>query len=153
MLAGENDLFLEECFMNQLNSIILEGNLVRDAEMVEPAEGFKICKFSIAVNRWYRNKSDQGVEEVSYFDVEVYGKAAEACFKKSTKGRSVRVVGRLKQAKWKDDEGKFFSRVYVIAEHVEYKPAVQKQEDSEKMEEKDVQLEAESELVKEAVSF
>lgn len=146
-------IFLEERLMNQLNSLILEGNLVRDAEMIEPAEGFKICKFTIAVNRWYRNKSDQGVDEVSYFDVEVYGKAAEACLKKSTKGRSVRVVGRLKQAQWKDDEGKFSSRVYVIAEHVEYKPVLQKQEDSEKMEEKTIQPVAESELVKEAVSF
>ena len=49
-------IFLEERLMNQLNSLILEGNLVRDAEMIEPAEGFKICKFTIAVNRWYRNK-------------------------------------------------------------------------------------------------
>ena len=53
----------------------------------------------------------------------------------------------------KDDEGKFSSRVYVIAEHVEYKPVLQKQEDSEKMEEKTIQPVAESELVKEAVSF
>ncbi|MBR2105880.1 MAG: single-stranded DNA-binding protein, partial [Treponema sp.] len=41
--------------MNNLNSIILEGNLTRDSELLEATETFKVCKFSIAVNRWYKN--------------------------------------------------------------------------------------------------
>lgn len=143
--------------MNQLNSLILEGNVVRDAELIEPAEGFKICKFSIGVNRWYKNKADEGVDEVSYFDIEVYGKAAENCLKKCTKGRSIRVVGRLKQAQWKDEEGKYMSRVYVIAEHVEFKPVFQKQEEETKKYDKPrqplVQATAKAEVEKEAVSF
>lgn len=112
--------------MNQLNSLILEGKLVRDAVLVEPVEGFKVCKFALAVNRWYKNRNNEGVEEVSYFDVEVYGKTAEFCQKKGTKGRDIRVVGRLKQDVWKDENGKTMSKVYVIAEHIEYKPVFQK---------------------------
>ena len=34
----------------------------------------------------------------------------------------MRVVGRLKQARWQDKDGKTQSKVYVIAEHIEYKP-------------------------------
>ena len=83
---------------------------------------FKVCKFSIAVNRWYKNNKNEGVEEVSFFDVECYGKLAEHCAKKGTKGRGVRVVGRLKQNTWKDETGKTHSKVLVIAEHIEYKP-------------------------------
>ena len=51
--------------MNQLNSIILEGNLVKDSVLSEPVEGFKVCNFTMGVNRFYKNKNDEGVEEVS----------------------------------------------------------------------------------------
>ena len=36
--------------MNQLNSLIVEGNLVRDAVLSEPAPGFKKCLFTAALN-------------------------------------------------------------------------------------------------------
>ena len=108
--------------MNQLNSIIVEGNLVNDAVLTEPTAGFKKCSFTIGVNRFYKNKKDEGVEEVSYFTVETYGKIAEYCQAKGKKGRGVRVVGRLKQDSWKDENNKYNSRIYVVAEHIEYKP-------------------------------
>ena len=34
----------------------------------------------------------------------------------------MRVVGRLKQDTWKDASGKTASKIYVVAEHIEYKP-------------------------------
>lgn len=123
--------------MNQLNSIILEGNVVRDAVLLEPSEGFKVCKLCIAVNRFYKNKNDQASEEVSFFDVECFGKSAEYCQKKAIKGRGVRVVGRLKQDSWKDNSGKSQSRVFVVAEHIEYKPVVNKQDSSSEKAEKE----------------
>ena len=108
--------------MNNLNSIILEGNLVRDAMLSEPAPGFKKCAFSIGVNRFFKNRKNEDVNEASFFDVEAYGKMAEYCGEKAKKGGGVRVVGRLKQDTWKDDNGKSASRIYVVAEHIEYKP-------------------------------
>lgn len=108
--------------MNQLNSLILEGNLVRDAVLSEPAPGFKKCLFTVGVNRFYKNKKNEDVNEASFFDVEAYGNMAEYCEAKAKKGRGVRVVGRLKQDTWKDPDGKFASKVYVVAEHIEYKP-------------------------------
>ena len=116
--------------MNQLNSLILEGNLVRDAVLTEPAPGFKKCIFTVGVNCFYKNKKNEDVSEASFFDVEAYNQVAEWCGKKATKGRGVRVVGRLKQDTWKDSDGKTLSKVYVVAEHIEYKP-VRKAEASE----------------------
>ena len=135
--------------MNQLNSIIIEGNVVRDAVLLEPSEGFKVCKLCIAVNRFYKNKNDQASEEVSFFDVECFGKSAEYCQKKAIKGRGVRVVGRLKQDSWKDNSGKSQSRVFVIAEHIEYKPVANKSASSSDRTEKEavVCVEAEKEPV------
>ncbi len=108
--------------MNQLNSLILEGNLVKDAVLTEPAPGFKKCNFTMGVNRFYKNRKNEDVNEASFFDVEAYNQLAEWCGKKATKGRGVRVVGRLKQDTWKDENGKSASRIYVVAEHIEYKP-------------------------------
>ena len=114
--------------MNQLNSLILEGNLVRDAVLSEPVPGFKKCSFSIGVNRFYKNKNNEDVDEVSFFDVEAYGNMAEYCEQKAKKGRGVRVVGRLKQDTWKDESGKTVSKIYVVAEHIEYKPVKKTEE-------------------------
>ncbi|MDY2840446.1 MAG: single-stranded DNA-binding protein [Treponema sp.] len=108
--------------MNQLNSLIIEGNVVKNGELSEPTKGFKVCVFPVAVNRFYKNKNGEGVSEVSYFDVQTFGKMAELCEKQAEKGRGVRVVGRLKQDRWKDNDGKSKSKVFVVAEHIEYKP-------------------------------
>jgi single-strand DNA-binding protein len=107
--------------MNNLNSILIEGNLVRDPTYKETAKGTPICTFSIASSRFF--KQDSGLEkEVSYFDVETWSKLADQWYNLGRKGRGVRVVGRLKQDRWTDSDGKARSRVTIVAEHVEFRP-------------------------------
>ena len=117
--------------MNQLNSLIIEGNVVRTPEMKETANGFKTCTVPLAVNRFYKNTQGDGVNEVSYFNVETFGKMAEICEKNCEKGRGLRVVGRLKQNRWKTADGKTSSRVTIIAEHLEFKKKMTKPETAE----------------------
>ncbi len=107
--------------MNNLNSIILEGNLVRDPEANLTPRGTSVCNFAIASNRYYKSEGVRK-DEVSYFDVEVWSRVAESCEKHLKKGRGVRVVGRLKQDRWIDDDGNPHNRVKVVGEHVEFKP-------------------------------
>ncbi len=107
--------------MNQLNSLIIEGNVVRAPELREPKAGFKVCAIQLAVNRFYRNARGEGVNEVSYFTIETYGKMAEICQQKCSKGRGLRIVGRLKQERWVKADGRTTSRVIIIAEHIEFK--------------------------------
>lgn len=107
--------------MNNLNSVLLEGNLVRDPEEKKTVTGKILCHFSIACNRYYK-KDGERVQEVSYFEIEAWSGLAEACLKHLCKGRGVRVVGRLKQDRWTDSEEKSQSKVKVIAEQVEFKP-------------------------------
>ena len=116
--------------MNQLNSIILEGNVVKKAELSEPASGFIVCKFPMAVNRKTKSPDGEQHEEVSYFDVETYGELAETCSKYCDKGKGIRVVGRLKQSRWEENNVKR-SRIYVVGEHVEYKYSKPKDEPKE----------------------
>ena len=55
--------------MNNLNSILVEGNMTRDPVMRTTPKGTQVCAFTIASNRYF--KQDSGLEkEVSFFDVE-----------------------------------------------------------------------------------
>jgi len=101
--------------------VILEGNLVRDPESNHTAKGTPVCRFAVASNRYYK-KDGERQSEVSYFDVEVWSKVAEVCEQHLKKGRGVRVVGRLKQDRWVDEEGGSRTKIKVVGEHVEFKP-------------------------------
>lgn len=106
--------------MNSLNSVLIEGNLVRDPEKKELDNGSKLCLFSVATNRYF-NQDNEKKSEVSFFDVEVWNKTADLCLKTLSKGRGVRVVGRLKQDRWTDKEGRNHSKIKLVGENVEFK--------------------------------
>ncbi len=106
--------------MNHLNSILIEGNLVRDPLFTVTPQGTAWCGFTIASTRYY--KTDSGTEQdVSFFDIETAAKLAQSCKEHGTKGGGVRVVGRLKQTRWIDADGKAHSIVCIVAEHVEFR--------------------------------
>lgn len=119
--------------MNALNSMLLEGNVVRDAVLKKTPKGTPVCTFSVASNRYYIQDNAR-TKETSYFDVETWGKLAESCGKNCTKGRGVRIVGRMKQDRWVGSDGKNYSRIKLVGEHVEFKAAAQKNQEDYAME-------------------
>jgi single-strand DNA-binding protein len=145
--------------MNNLNSILVEGNLVRDPELSYTSKGTAVCKFSVACNRFFK-QGEETQKEVSYFDVSCWTRLAEVCGEYLKKGRGVRVVGRLKQDRWTDADGKGHSRIEIVAEHVEFKPQPRKGEGKDgeagtveaPAETSDGQAQEEAEI-KEAASF
>ena len=106
-----------------LNSVNIMGNLTRDPEMKYTPSGKAVCSLSIANNRVY-TKNNEKVTEVSYFDVEVWGLAAENCSKYLLKGSGIIVEGRLRQDRWEKD-GKTQSRVRITANAVHFLPKKQ----------------------------
>ena len=109
--------------MNDLNSVLLEGNLTRDAELKYLNSGTPVLNFSIASNRYYKKEgATDWTQEVSYFNCVVFGKAAEYCKDKALKGRGVRVIGQLEQDRWVDNANQAKSTVKIIAGRVEFKP-------------------------------
>jgi len=118
--------------MNNLNSILIEGNMVREPQYRTTPKGTPLCTFSLASNRFFRQ--DNGYEkEVSFFDVETWSKLADTCNNMGKKGRGVRVVGRLKQDRWTGNDGKPHSRITIVAEHVEFRPEFKKEAEPEKV--------------------
>jgi single-strand DNA-binding protein len=86
----------------------------------------------VACNRYFKQEEELQ-QEVSYFDITTWNRLAEVCNEYLSKGRGVRVVGRLKQDRWEDPEGKTRSKVHIVAEHVEFKPKF-KTDDAEPVE-------------------
>lgn len=105
--------------MNDINSIVLVGRLVRDVDVSYTQGGTAVGKLGIASNRSYKSKDGQFVDEVSYFDVTLFGKAAEGLKQYLTKGKQIAVSGYLKQDRWKDDGGNSRSKVSVVADSVQ----------------------------------
>ena len=107
--------------MNMLNSLILEGVITeKGAEKIPNGLSFEL------VSKRHRKEGEEVKEEYSFFTVEVYGHLADFSEKKLVKGQGIRTVGRLASKSWKDEEGKEHSRVYIIAEHIEFKPNLRK---------------------------
>ena len=107
--------------MNNINSVLLEGYLTSDPELAWKPKGFPICTFELGCTR-YQKDGKEMLKEVSFFEIQVSGKMGELCAEKLKAHRGVRVVGRLKAEQWTDDRGDRHYRVYVVAEHVEFKP-------------------------------
>ena len=132
--------------MNNLNSILIEGNLVRDPLYRTTPKGTPLCTFTLASNRFF--KQDTGLEkEVGFFDVESWAKLAENCNNLGRKGRGVRVVGRLKQDRWNGADGKTHSKIAIVAEHVEFKPDFKKNEQTGSSEMAEAALDSVKEMV------
>jgi single-strand DNA-binding protein len=112
--------------MSHLNSILIEGNLADDPVFRKTEKGTSLCTFSIASRHCYRQDFDLK-KEIGFFDVQTWAKVAENCQELGHKGRGVRVVGRLKQERWKDSDGESHFRVVIVAEHVEFRPETKKE--------------------------
>ncbi len=96
---------------NDLNVVALTGRLTRDSELRYSNGGMAIAKFSIAVNRRTK-KGDQWVEDASFFDCSMFGKAAEGVNQYLNKGTQVAINGELRQNRWEQD-GQSRSRVEI----------------------------------------
>lgn len=105
----------------EINTVVLGGNLTRDVELKEIPGGSKVGLLGLAVNRTYVRNGEK-VQEVSYFDIEVWGPQAENCAKYLEKGRPVVVTGRLKQDRW-EAEGQGRSKIKVVASNVQFLPS------------------------------
>jgi single-strand DNA-binding protein len=102
--------------MNNLNSILIEGKVSSEIELSYTPQGTAVCTFSLASDR-FQKTGETTEKETSIFPIETRLRLAEICAKYLKKGRGVRVVGRLKQ---ETVEG--VSRVWIVAEHVEFRP-------------------------------
>ena len=104
-----------------LNKAILIGNLTRDPELKAIASGNKVCTFSIATNRTYKDANGVRQEKTDYHNIVVWGKTAENVATYMKKGSQILVEGRMETRSWDDaatNTKKY--RTEVIADTVQF---------------------------------
>jgi single-strand DNA-binding protein len=107
--------------MASFNKVILMGNLTRDPELRYTPKGNAIAKIGLAVNRVWTNEAGEKKEDVTFIDVEVWGRTAENVGQYMRKGRPILVEGRLKLDQWDDKAtGAKRSKLGVVAETVQF---------------------------------
>ncbi len=114
---------------NDLNSIVIVGRLVKDADLRVTASGLAVSSFSIASN--YRKKSgEEWVDAASFIECSLFGKTAEAVQKYMTKGKQIAVQGSIRQDRWEQD-GQNRSKIVIIADNVQLLGGTQNASDGE----------------------
>jgi len=107
--------------MASFNKVILVGNLTRDPELRYTPKGTAIAKIGLAVNRVWTNEAGEKKEEVTFVDVDVFGRTAENVGQYMRKGRPILIEGRLKLDQWDDKQtGQKRSKLGVVAETVQF---------------------------------
>lgn len=106
-----------------LNKAILIGNLTRDPELKSLPSGIKVCSFSIATNRVWKDKSGVRQEAADYHNVVVFGRQAETVAQYMKKGSSILVEGRMQTRSWEDKtSGEKKYRTEIIADRTQFGP-------------------------------
>lgn len=90
--------------MRGFNKVILAGNLTRDPELRYTPTGTAIAKFGLAVNRSWKDEAGNLKEEVTFVDIDAFGKQAETIGQYLKRGRPILVEGRLKLDQWEDKQ-------------------------------------------------
>lgn len=90
--------------MRGFNKVILAGNLTRDPELRYTPTGLAIAKFGLAVNRSWKDDQGNLKEEVTFVDIDAFGKQAENIGQYCKKGTRILVEGRLRLDQWEDKQ-------------------------------------------------
>lgn len=105
--------------MTNLNKVIVQGNLTRDAsDDMKHSQNSDVAfgTFTLAVSRSIKN-GDNWEDRTSFIKVKGFGKGYENACKHLTKGSSAIVEGYLEQECWEKD-GQKRSEIVVIADRI-----------------------------------
>lgn len=104
-----------------INKAIVVGNLTRDPELKSLPSGQKVCSFSVATNRTWKDAQGARQEAADYHNIVCFGRQAETVAQWMKKGSQVYVEGRMTTRSWDDkDTGKKMYRTEIIAENVQF---------------------------------
>ena len=83
-----------------MNKVILMGRLTKEPELRQTPNGIASCRFSIAVNRNFKNQ--QGEYDADFINCTAWRQTAEFVNKYFTKGQMIAVEGTLRTGSYQD---------------------------------------------------
>ena len=111
-----------------MNSVNLVGRLTKDPELQYTPTGDAVAKFTLAVNRNYKNA--EGEVDADFIPVEIWRDSAETLAEYVGKGRRIGVEGKLRLDVWENEEGETRSRLKVEANRFHFLDSKQGNEKS-----------------------
>ncbi|MDD5466464.1 MAG: single-stranded DNA-binding protein [Anaerolineales bacterium] len=98
--------------MPALNRVQLIGRLGKEPDVRQTPSGSKVCSFSIAVDRRWRNRRGESKSATDWFNVEAWGRLGEICAQYLNKGRLVFIEGRLHTDRYEQEGAtRYFTKV------------------------------------------
>ncbi len=104
-----------------LNKVILMGRLTKDPEFRQTTSGVPVCRFSVAINRSYKNKqTGEKVEETDFIDCDAWRQTAEFVSRYFNKGNMILVEGQLRNNNYTDNNGVKHYSMRVMVDNVSF---------------------------------
>ena len=106
-----------------INKVVISGNLTRDPELRQTANGFPVLGFGVAVNDRSKNQQTGEWEDYpNFIDCTMFGARAESVSRFLSKGSKVAIEGKLRWSQWERD-GQKRSKIEVVVDEIEFMTA------------------------------
>lgn len=106
--------------MSSVNKVILIGRLGKDPELKSTPSGAQVCKFSVATDETWKDKSGQQQKKTEWHNIVAWNKLAEICGQYLTKGKQVYVEGKLETKDWESKSGEKHYSTQVVARDIKF---------------------------------
>ena len=98
--------------MNADNLIVLNGRLTRDVEVAYMQDGKAIARFTVAVNRAYKDAN--GDRQADFHSCVAFGKTGEIINQYFKKGGMIGIVGELRDNNYEKDGVQHYNKQIVV---------------------------------------
>ncbi len=102
-----------------VNRVVLIGRLTRDPELRTLPSGASVCGLRIACNSARKDPAGDFIEKPNFFDVSVFGAAADSVSSYMRRGSRVAVDGRLEWREWEVEQQRR-QAVSIVADTVQF---------------------------------
>jgi single-strand DNA-binding protein len=109
-----------------MNKAILIGRLTKDPEVSTTQSGISVCKFTLAIDRPYKNS--EGEKEADFLPIIVWRAQAENCGKYLKKGSQCAVSGSVQTRTYDDKDGNKRYITEIVADNVQFLGSRQSEE-------------------------
>jgi single-strand DNA-binding protein len=94
------------------------GRLTGGAELKYTNSGTACIKFSICINKSWKDKNGERQEKPNFFNCVMWGKYGESMSKYLTKGKQIGIEAELEQNTWTDSNGNNHSAVQLTVNEI-----------------------------------
>lgn len=103
-----------------LNQVTLAGRVCQTPELKSLNTGSMVCKFSLAINHYWKDTNGAKQEDVTFIPCVFWGKTAENIAQYVVKGQVLLVTGRLTIRSYDDKEGVKKWSTEVVGENFQF---------------------------------